>query len=48
MQEVNEPVRGALRELLRMAKVDGRESYIIVNNRLEGNSPGTIISITDD
>ena len=48
VQEVNEPVRGALRELLRMAKVDGRESYIFVNNRLEGNSPGTIISITDD
>lgn len=48
VQEVNQPVRGALRELLRMARVEGREAFIFVNNRLEGNSPGTIVSITED
>ena len=47
VQEVNEPVRGALRELLRMARVEGRQAFIFVNNRLEGNSPGTVVSITD-
>lgn len=45
--DVNEPVRGALRELLSIARVEGRPAYIFVNNRLEGNSPGTVVSITD-
>jgi uncharacterized protein YecE (DUF72 family) len=47
VQEVNEPVRGALRELIDIARVDGRPAFIFVNNRLEGNSPGTIVAITD-
>jgi uncharacterized protein YecE (DUF72 family) len=47
VQEVNEPVRHALRELIEMARVDGRPAFIFVNNRLEGNSPGTIVAITD-
>jgi uncharacterized protein YecE (DUF72 family) len=47
VREVNEPVRRGLRELIDMARVDGRPAFIFVNNRLEGNSPGTIISITD-
>lgn len=47
VQEVNEPVRRGLRELIDIARVDGRPAFIFVNNRLEGNSPGTIISITD-
>ena len=47
MQEVNEPVRGALRELIDIAMVDGLPAFIFVNNRLEGNSPGTIVAITD-
>ena len=47
VQEVNEPVRGALRELIDIARVDGRPAFIFVNNRLEGNSPGTIIAITE-
>jgi uncharacterized protein YecE (DUF72 family) len=47
VQEVNEPVRRGLRELLDIARVDGRPAFIYVNNRLEGNSPGTVISITD-
>jgi uncharacterized protein YecE (DUF72 family) len=47
VQEVNEPVRYALRELIERARVDGRPAFIFVNNRLEGNSPGTIVAITD-
>jgi uncharacterized protein YecE (DUF72 family) len=47
VQEVNEPVRRGLRELIDIARVDGRPAFIFVNNRLEGNSPGTIVSITD-
>jgi hypothetical protein len=46
VQEVNEPVRQGLRELVDMAVVDGTPAFIFVNNRLEGNSPGTIVSIT--
>jgi uncharacterized protein YecE (DUF72 family) len=47
VQEVNEPVRRGLRELVDRAVVDGTPAFIFVNNRLEGNSPGTIVSITD-
>lgn len=47
VQEVNEPVRQALRELVDIAMVDGTPAFIFVNNRLEGNSPGTIVAITD-
>lgn len=47
VQEVNEPVRQGLRELVDMAVVDGNQAFIFVNNRLEGNSPGTIVAITE-
>jgi uncharacterized protein YecE (DUF72 family) len=47
VQEVNEPVRRGLRELVEIARVDGRPAFIFVNNRLEGNSPGTIVAITE-
>jgi hypothetical protein len=47
VQEVNEPVRRALRELIDIAIVDGQPAFIFVNNRLEGNSPGTIVAITE-
>jgi uncharacterized protein YecE (DUF72 family) len=47
VREVNEPVREALRELVDIAIVDGTPAFIFVNNRLEGNSPGTIIAITE-
>jgi len=47
VQEVNEPVRKALRELIDVALVEGRPAFLFVNNRLEGNSPGTIVAITD-
>ena len=45
VQEVNEPIRQALRELVDMAVVDGTPAFIFVNNRLEGNSPGTMVAI---
>ena len=47
VQEVNEPVRQGLRELVDTALVDGATAFIFVNNRLEGNSPGTIVAITE-
>jgi uncharacterized protein YecE (DUF72 family) len=47
VQEVNEPVRKALREIIDIALVDGVPAFVFVNNRLEGNSPGTIITITE-
>lgn len=47
VQEVNEPVRGALREIVDVALVDGAPAFVFVNNRLEGNSPGTIVAITE-
>ncbi len=46
VQEVNEPVRKALRELVDVAVVDGQPAFLFVNNRLEGNSPGTMVAIT--
>ncbi|MEP6713947.1 MAG: DUF72 domain-containing protein [Terriglobia bacterium] len=47
VQEVNQPVRSAMRELIDIAMVNGQPAIIFVNNRLEGNSPGTIVAITD-
>ncbi len=47
VQDINEPVRSALRELIDVALVDGLPAFIFVNNRLEGNSPGTVVAITD-
>jgi len=47
VQDVNETVRGALRELVDIALVDGQPAFVFVNNRLEGNSPATIVSIVD-
>jgi uncharacterized protein YecE (DUF72 family) len=47
VQEINRPVRRALRELVDMALLDGRPAFIFVNNRLEGNSPETIVAITE-
>lgn len=47
VQEVNESARHGLREIVDIAIVDGRPAFVFVNNRLEGNSPGTIVAITD-
>lgn len=48
VQEVYEPARKGLRELLRIAREERKVTFVFVNNRLEGNSPGTIVSITAD
>ena len=47
VQEPNEEVRSALRRLLARAQERHEAAYIFVNNRLEGNSPGTIEAITE-
>jgi len=47
VQDMNLPVRRSLRDLIGVALVDGLPAFLFVNNRLEGNSPGTIIAITD-
>jgi len=47
VQDVNLPVREGLRELIDIAIVDGQPAFVFVNNRLEGNSPATIVAITD-
>ena len=48
VREVNHPVRAALKELVHVARVNGRPAFIYVNNRLEGNSPGTIVVVTEE
>jgi uncharacterized protein YecE (DUF72 family) len=49
--EVRDPNPGArqgLREIIQIARREKRTAFVFVNNRLEGNSPGTIVAITDD
>ena len=47
VRDVNEPVREALRDIIDIAEVDGLPAFIFINNRLEGNSPATIVAITE-
>ena len=47
VQEPNHEVREALRNLLIRAKQRSEPAYIFVNNRLEGNAPGTIEAVVD-
>ncbi len=44
----NPMTRKGLREIVQIAKREKRTAFVFVNNRLEGNSPGTIVSITHD
>jgi len=49
--EVRDPnpfARQGIREILEIAKMEDRTAFIFINNRLEGNAPGTIVSILDD
>jgi uncharacterized protein YecE (DUF72 family) len=48
VQEENPRARGAIREMIRKAREQRRRAYIFVNNRLEGNAPGTIEAILED
>jgi uncharacterized protein YecE (DUF72 family) len=45
IQDVNEPVRAAIRDVIQYARDRAQPSYIFVNNRLEGNAPATIESL---
>ena len=45
VQEPNPPVRAALASIIGRAKQTRRPAYIFVNNRLEGNAPGTIAAV---
>jgi uncharacterized protein YecE (DUF72 family) len=46
VQEPNEGARNALRELMERARRRGQLAFLFVNNRLEGNAPGTIQAVT--
>jgi hypothetical protein len=47
VREPNHEVREALRNLLIRSKQRSEPAYIFVNNRLEGNAPGTIEAVVD-
>ena len=47
VQEVNEGARSALRALIRRALERRQMAFLFVNNRLEGNAPGTIQAVVD-
>ncbi len=48
IRDPNEEVRSALREILEISRGERRTSFLFINNRLEGNAPGTIVHITED
>lgn len=48
IQDPNPATRDALRDLLRRAQRVKQPAFVFVNNRLEGNAPGTIAAITED
>jgi hypothetical protein len=47
IQEPNHEVREALMNLLVRSKQRAEPSFLFVNNRLEGNAPGTIEAVVD-
>jgi uncharacterized protein YecE (DUF72 family) len=47
VQEENPAARDALRSILERAKRIKQPAFVFVNNRLEGNAPGTIDAITE-
>ncbi|MEP7366892.1 MAG: DUF72 domain-containing protein [Acidobacteriota bacterium] len=47
VQEPHESVREALREIVRQGEATRKGTFVYVNNRLEGNAPGTIEAILD-
>jgi uncharacterized protein YecE (DUF72 family) len=47
IQDPNPEARSALREMIERARETRRNAYIYVNNRLEGNSPATIMAIVE-
>jgi len=47
IQDPSPDTRDALRRIMKEARERNEPAYIFVNNRLEGNAPGTIEAITD-
>ncbi len=45
VQEPNEKAREGLRQIVQKSRDEKRTAYIFVNNRLEGNAPGTIAAV---
>jgi len=48
VQDANPEARESMRVLIGRAREDRKTLFMFVNNRLEGNAPMTILSITDD
>jgi uncharacterized protein YecE (DUF72 family) len=48
VQDPNPSAREALRALIERAKRLKQSAYVFVNNRLEGNAPGTIDAVIED
>lgn len=48
IQEPNPRGREALRDLVKQARATGEPAFIFVNNRFEGNAPGTIAAVVED
>jgi hypothetical protein len=47
VQEPNQGVRLALREIAERSRRSSRPAFLFVNNRLEGYAPGTIEAVVD-
>jgi uncharacterized protein YecE (DUF72 family) len=47
IKDPNPETRDALRILIERSKEEQRMAFLFVNNRLEGNAPGTIVSLVD-
>jgi uncharacterized protein YecE (DUF72 family) len=47
VKDPNPEVRASLRDLIRIAQDKQMTAFLFVNNRLEGNSPATILAITE-
>jgi uncharacterized protein YecE (DUF72 family) len=48
IQDPNPTGRAGIRSIIRQARAERRSAYIFVNNRFEGNAPGTIEAILED
>jgi hypothetical protein len=47
VQEPNPGARAALKELMERAARQRQLAFLFVNNRLEGNAPGTIEAVVE-
>ena len=48
IKDPNPDARKALRDLIRRSREERQAAFIFVNNRLEGNAPGTILAVVDE